>query len=576
MTILAALTAATLPDAPPPGFAEGKVSTLVSLNPDGTVANVTDLRIHKGSKRVARVMLIPHPVKRASGIAPNFLWDKTAYALGVTAGAGKRTADEHAAFVALHEERLAGTEDEGLKALLAFLRTWSPERFSKPIWADTALDENVVFALETDRQNDVRLHDRPAARALLAQTEEPGETAAICLVTGIRAPPARLHPSIKGVWGGQTAGGSIVSFNLDAFESYGHKQGDNAPVSEEAAFAYTGALNRFLATDSGHRIQIGDASTVFWAEADDGATAATATGLFAQAFGSTPDTRIDVQRVGAVLAEIQRGKPIAEVAPDLAEGVRFYVLGLAPNAARISIRFWLEDDFAALMHNYAEFAADICIDPPSKDGQPPLWRYLLELAVQGKRENVPPNLAGEVMRSILTGGRYPQSLLATTLMRIRTDRRVGPLRAGLVKAFLTRNHFGSPPVARDVDNPSTAYQLGRLFAVLEAAQYAALGRVNAPISDRYYAAASATPARVFSALMRGLHTHVSHARKRGRGGWIEPRIEEIMSKLDPDLPKTLQLEDQGRFALGYYHEKSYRPAGTAALSDDEIAEGDAQ
>nr|WP_211110450.1 type I-C CRISPR-associated protein Cas8c/Csd1 [Acuticoccus mangrovi] len=573
---MSALAAATLPDAPPEGYAEGKVSILVSLEPDGRVANVADLRIPRGKKLTPTTMMVPAPVKRTSGIAPNFLWDKTAYALGVTAGAGKRTAEEHAAFVARHEEWLAGTNDEGLVAFLAFLRDWSPERFSTPEWPVEAIDDNVVFCLESERRAGVRLHDRPAARALWARlgAKDPASDI-VCLVTGERGPLAELHPSIKGVWGGQTAGGSIVSFNQDAFTSYGHEQGANAPVSQAAALAYTGVLNRFLAPGSGHRVQIGDASTVFWAEAADAAVAETAAGVFSQAFGNTIDSEIEAARVGAVLEAIHRGRPLVEAAPDLAEGVRFYVLGLAPNAARISIRFWLEDDFATLMHHYGRFAEDIRIEPAPRDGVPPLWRYLLELAPQGKRENVPPNLAGEVMRAILTGARYPQSLLAATLMRIRADRRVGPLRAGLVKALLARNHSGRPPVARDVDNPSAAYQLGRLFAVMEAAQYAALGRVNAPIGDRYYAAASSTPARVFAALMRGLKTHVSDARKRGRGGWIEPRVEEIVSKLEPDLPKTLCLEDQGRFALGYYHEKSYRPPETV-VEDKTPAEGDAE
>ena len=290
---------------PPPGYAEGRVSILVSLNPDGSVANVTDLRVRRGAEFVPRAMFIPHPVKRASGIAPNFLWDKTAYALGVTAGAGRRTADEHAAFVALHEERLAGIDDEGLQALLSFLRGWSCEQFGGSAWTDMPLDENVVFGLDTERLGNVRLHDRPAARALLSRPADSApESGAICLVTGARAAPARLHPAIKGVWGGQTAGGSIVSFNLDAFESYGHKQGDNAPVSEAAAFAYTGALNRFLGTGSGHRVQIGDASTVFWAEADDRRRRGRPRpGLFAGdvRLNARSDTESEARRVGAVL-----------------------------------------------------------------------------------------------------------------------------------------------------------------------------------------------------------------------------------------------------------------------------------
>ncbi|WP_280954210.1 type I-C CRISPR-associated protein Cas8c/Csd1 [Kumtagia ephedrae] len=268
MSILASLARAydRLPDAPPFGYSSQNVGVIVGLKDDGSVASVTRWQDGEGKKRKPRPMLVPQPVKRTAGIAPNFLWDKTSYVLGVTAGVDKRTAEEHAAFKDRHEKVLEGTDDPGLKALLLFLRAWTPDRFVAPDWTDEMRDQNVVFALESDRLDKVWLHGRPAAKALW--TRVAGGAAAdaqVCLVTGEPGPVARLHPAIKGVWGGQSSGGSIVSFNLDAFTSYGHEQGDNAPISEAAAFAYTTALNRFLERGSRHRIQIGDASTVFWA-----------------------------------------------------------------------------------------------------------------------------------------------------------------------------------------------------------------------------------------------------------------------------------------------------------------------
>ena len=199
------------------------------------------------------------------------LWDKTAYVLGVTAGEGKRTAAEHNAFVKSHGDWIAGSNDEGLVALLRFLEGWRSERFAEWAWPEDMKDQNIVFALERERLDNVYIHDRPVARELWAKhsAESDKNAEAVCLVSGVKAPVARLHPAIKGVWGAQSSGASIVSFNLDAFTSYGHEQGDNAPVSEAAAFAYTTALNHFLERDSGHRIQIGDASTVFWAEAGE-------------------------------------------------------------------------------------------------------------------------------------------------------------------------------------------------------------------------------------------------------------------------------------------------------------------
>lgn len=584
MSVLASLAEAykRLPDAPPSGFSTEKVSALVTLRPDGSVAHVTDLRVGEGRKRQARAMLVPQPVKRTVAVAPNFLWDKTAYALGLTVGLGRRTAEEHAAFKARHAEWLEGSTDEGLIAFLRFLDRWSPEEPRPEGWSDDLLDANVVFAVESDwlRSDSATaagLHLRPAAREAwqrIAGARAAGATT--CLVTGEPGPVVRLHPSIKGVWGAQSSGGTLVAFNAEAYESYGHSQGDNAPVSEAAAFAYTTALNRFLAPGSRNRVQLGDASTVFWADSAEEGVALQAEALaFGFLSGGSPeDDAAQAKEVAAKLERIRQGAPLAEVEPRLAEGVRFHVLGLAPNAARLSVRFHWAGSFGALARNYQRFLEDLRLDPEPRGGVPPIWRLLREIAVQGKSENVPPGLAGDWMRAVLTGGRYPATLLATALLRIRSDQEVNGARAAVVKAVLRRNCGEEDLVALDEDNPSPAYQLGRLFAVLEGAQREALGQVNAPIGDRFYAAASSTPARVFAPLLRGLKHHVSDARKRGRGGWIEPRVGEIMGRLPPDLPRTLRLEDQGRFALGYYHER-WRGRARAEDEDEEPVAEDA-
>ena len=280
-------------EAPAFGYSVEKIGFLIPLNDDGTVAGAPiDLREGEGKKKAPRLILAPQPTKRTSGIAPNFLWDKTSYALGVTAGEGRRTSEEHAAFVTRHKELLRNLDDEGLKALLRFLETWSPEDFTNLGWPDEMKDQNVVFSLESQRLKNIRIHDRPAARALWARLcSEDKKSEAACLVTGEHGPVARLHPAIKGVWGAQSSGASLVSFNIDAFTSYGHEQGDNAPVSEAAAFAYTTALNHFLERDSGHRVQIGDASTVFWADASDAAAADEAEDFFAACSARSMSTK---------------------------------------------------------------------------------------------------------------------------------------------------------------------------------------------------------------------------------------------------------------------------------------------
>lgn len=584
MSILASLVRAyeRLPDAPPFGYSTQNIGVLVSLNGDGSVAGVIDWRDGEGKKRKPRPMLVPQPVKRTAGIAPNFLWDKTSYVLGVTAGEGRRTAEEHAAFRERHEKELAGSEDVGLKALLLFLRQWTPDQFAEPLWAEELKDQNVAFVLESDRLQHLWLHDRLAAKALWTQTSRSDDAARqICLVTGESRPAARLHPAIKGVWGGQSSGGSIVSFNLDAFESYGHKQGDNAPVSEFAAFAYTSVLNRFLDRGSGHRIQIGDASTVFWADASDIETADDAEVAFYLMFtdeDTADDDATEASKIGVLLERLRQGQQLETLDAKLAKGVRFHVLGLAPNAARISIRFYFNNDFGVLARNYQRFVQDMHVDPPPREPYPPLWRYLRETAVLGKSENVPPNLAGEWMRSILTGTNYPLTLLSTVLSRIRADGEINALRAGILKAVLIRNYKREAPVSLDPENRNKGYLLGRLFAVYEQAQTAALGRnVNATIKDKFYGSASATPRNVFALLERGSANHLSKISKERPGQRInlEKTIGEIMEAMSPGddpFPASLNAAEQALFGLGYHHQRGEFFRKRDTVGTEEIAQ----
>lgn len=577
MTILTSLARAyeRLPDAPPFGFSAEKIGFVISLHEDGSVADVIDWREGEGKKARPRLMLVPQPVKRTAGIAPNFLWDKTSYVLGVTAGEGKRTAEEHAAFVKLHLEAIGDAEDAGLRALALFLQGWSTAQFEPPRWPEDMKDQNVVFVLESERRSGIHIHDRPAARALWARQSGAAESdAQVCLVSGSAGPVARLHPSIKGVWGAQSSGAALVSFNLDAFTSYGHEQGDNAPVSEAAAFAYTTALNRFLERDSGHRLQIADASTVFWADATDMEAAEEAEAIFAMFFDDgglseeerQAEEKASTRRIGTKLEQIRQGMPLIEVEPKLAQGVRFFILGLSPNAARLSVRFFFEDEFGALTANYQRFLSDMRVEPPPREGVPPLWRYLLETAVLGKRENVTPNLAGEWMRSILAGTRFPLTLMSSVLTRIRADGEVNALRAGILKAMLIRNFKMEAPVALDPDNTNRGYLLGRLFALYEEIQRAALGgKVNATIKDKFYGSASATPRKVFAVLESGSANHLSKVRKisPGREVNLQKALRGIMDLMTPSddpardpFPVSLTAQEQAFFGLGYHHQRS--------------------
>lgn len=583
----------------PFGYSPEKISYEILLAPDGRVVDVNDIRDTSGKKPMPRLMNVPQPEKRTVGIKSNFLWDKTSYVLGVSS-TSKRADKEHEAFKALHQQALGGTQDAGLKALLAFLADWVPERFAQFPFKEDMLDTNMVFRLDGEQ---AYLHERPAAQSIRAQLlagDEGGEVAqATCLVTGERLPVARLHPAIKGVSGAQSSGASIVSFNLESFTSYGKSQGENAPVSEQAAFAYTTVLNHLLrrGEHNRQRLQIGDTSVVFWAEAasDDEATAAEDWMADVWAWDDGPTDGQETQSMRQALEKLVQGKPLKDIDPRLDPATRIYVLGLAPNASRISIRFWHVDTLGALADNVAWHARDMQLEPAPWKLMPALWRLVLATAPsrdgRAKSEDVPPQLAGELMRSILNGTRYPGSLLVNTLMRMRTDGDLSGVRVAICKAVLTRNkRLGNNeikeevPVSLDKESLSPGYRLGRLFAVLEDVQRNALGgQVNATIRDRYYGAASATPASVFPVLLRNTQNHLSKLRKEKAklAGFFESEIRDIVDGLPEHFPRSLRIEAQGQFAIGYYHQSQARfdksGKDTASNADTtDTSEGDTE
>ncbi|MGA0542147.1 type I-C CRISPR-associated protein Cas8c/Csd1 [Neotabrizicola sp. VNH66] len=625
MSLLASLVTAydRLPDAPPYGFSSEKIGFCVILNADGTIAEVADLRA-PDKKRTPRGVMVPQAKKRTVGIAPNFLWDKTSYVLGVTSEKDisprpedtpeaavarerernkrlSRVAEEHAAFRERHLDWLADSDDEGLSALRLFLSLWSPEQIASPLWSEDLRDQNLVFRLATEPGF---LHDRPAARALWRRIGAEGASdPQTCLLTGESAPVARLHPSVKGVWGAQSSGASLVSFNLDAFTSYGHEQGDNAPVSEAATFAYTTALNLFLA-DKTHRLQIGDTSTVFWAEAGNTRVAEEAdlwggVMLGASSFSGDAEKTAEAQ-IREKLAAMRDGKPLRSIAPHLAEGVRFWVLGLAPNAARLSVRYFWQDDFSILAQNYADWLRDVALEPVADRPIFSIRAASLRSAPAERKngkltfdaERVSPLLSGELTRAILTGGRFPRALLGLLLLRIRSDHVLDRIRLSLIKGLILRDmrlerRLPLRPdgtvmedylVRPDPNDPAPARRLGRLFALIERAQASALGDgINTTVTDKFLSAACATPARLFPMLIKNARDHhikrlrnghsdadwitdSEHARRIAFG--LERDIGLAWADLGGEVAAQHSAEEQGLFLVGYYQEK-YAKRGSA-------------
>ncbi|OSI06716.1 phage associated protein [Neisseria animaloris] len=556
------------PKVPPYGFSEEKIGWVLVLNSDGLLVDMVPHFTTEGKKTQPRLMSVPRPEKRTSGVKPNFLWDKTAYALGVEANKDKATAKEQpfrpsektfAAFRELHLEALKDTQDEGLLALRRFLERWQPEQFVHPPCQPDMLDANVVFRLDGTHGY---IHQREAAQALWAGRLKNDEAEqGLCLISGESAPIARLHPAIKGVFGGQSSGGSIISFNKESFTSFGKEQGANAPVSEVSAFAYTTALNYLLRRENGHCLTIGDASTVFWAEANTPEQAAAAEACFADML-DPPDDEQENQKIFNILAQVAKGRPLREIDPNLDDQTRFYILGLALNASRISIRFWLDTTFGKLAEHLEQHWRDLALEPRAWKTPPSIWRLLVQTAPLGKSENISPVLAGEMTRAVIGGTPYPMSLLSQLIARIRADGDANSLRVAMIKAVLQRRFRKclikeEIPMSLETENRNTAYLLGRLFAVLERIQNQALGDLNAGIADRYYGSASAVPFSVFPRLLSGAKHHLSRLRKdkAGMAVNLDKDLGGIIAGLPETFPRHLSIEEQGRFAIGYYHQK---------------------
>jgi len=529
------------------GFSSEKIHFALVIDKTGKLVQVLDLRDTKGKKKVFKSVVVPQGPKKSVQIAAGFLWGNTCYVLGADdKGKPERTAECHEAFNELHKNLLGTSGDTGAKAVLEFLASWKPE--SAPCLSDwdEMLKSNLVFQLDGDK---CFVHERPEIKKIwltYLATAKKGETG-MCLVSGEVAPIARLHPAIKGVRDAQSSGAALVSFNLDAFCSYDKSQNFNAPVSESRASAYTKALNHLLASNS-NKIQIGDATTVFWTERDSPVE-----GFFGMILDPR-DASAEDKELAVFLESVREGK----LPRNIDGAVKFYILGLSPNASRLSVRFWhvstVKDISEKLGQHFRDLSMVRSFD--SDPEYPGMWRLLRETSNQKSKDGPPPLLGGAVVQSILNGIPYPQTLLSAVIGRIRAEQNINYMRAAIIKAVLVRkkrifNQGMEVSMALDKENKNIAYLLGRLFAVLEKAQQDAIPGANTTIKDRFYGSASATPRVVFPQLLR-LAQH--HIQKAEYGKVRDKQIEEIVCHIQ-EFPAHMGLDEQGIFAIGYYHQR---------------------
>ena len=531
-------------------------------------------------KQIPRTMKLPDPVKRSSGVAANFLCDNSAYVLGVDAkGKPERTRECFAACARKHQAILKDVRHPTAKAILNFFEIWKPENAAQHPAIQPNLDMllkggNIVFVTQDADGEPQLAQDVPEIRRAWDEAYAKSDDAVMgrCLVTGEEGPIAILHPSIKGVMGAQSSGASLVSFNAPAFESYGKEsardnqgQGRNAPVGRYAAFAYGAALN-YMVSQADFHGRLGDTTLVYWAE---GAEPAYGSAFMAMmGMGGEEKNEITQKELNGVLTALCQGRTVNWANVPLNPKNRFYILGLAPNASRLSVRFFLRDSFGAFVEHYQKHQERLNIVRPAFDEREMLsmWALLRETVNPNSRDkSAQPQLVGELLRAVLTGSLYPSAMFTQTEIRLRAEKDITRGKAAIIKAFLLRNvveqqkeqiHVYKEVLDVELNEQSTylPYRLGRLFAVLEAVQQRANPNINTTIKDRYFNSACATPALVFPTLLRLAQSHLG---KIGGGAevYYDKMITELLGDVTQSYPARLSLQDQGIFQLGYYHQK---------------------
>lgn len=559
-----------------PGWDDSfKVSYELRLNDAGQLLRVVPLLTEKtvGKKTVLapRAMRVPAHEKRSSGFAANFLCDNSTYLLGADEkGKPERSADCFKACAKLHHAILDGVDSPAARALLAYFDSWDPaQAATNPLlqkqWKEITGNANLIFGYEAADHSHSFVNDDPAIQNAW-QTHYNDRSAdsdmGQCLITGKYAPIERTHPNISGVPGAQSSGAALVSFNAPAFCSYGHEQGDNAPVSKYAAFAYTTALNRLLA-DRSHCKHVGDTAILCWAENAE-PVYQDAMSMFL--FGADEAAGIQESDVQAALKRLSAVQTVPFLEKELSPDQHFYLLGLAPNIARLSVRFFLRDTFGSFAQNLQKHADEMEIDCSEKEKfrSLPIWAVVNETTrtVPGQPAKPSPQLAGDLLRAVLTGGRYPATLLNGVTLRIRAEQNVTRGRAAVIKAYYLRNY--PTELNKEVytvslnETTNVPYLLGRLFSVLEAVQKAANPGINTTIKDRYFNAACATPGMSFPTLLRLSQKHLRKLND-GLATHYDKQITELMAQLpESGFPARLSLPDQGKFTIGYYHQTQKR------------------
>ncbi len=584
-----------------PGYSLAKVSFALVISPEGVLTNILDLRTD-GKKKLPKGMEVPLQKSRSGKRPPPyFLCDKGEYVFGVESLNAKNFQEEKGSaphnlvildrteknvvvvsprslecfnqFRTFHHTLLDGLSNPEIRGFLHFLDAWNPElAIQHPKFAEYK-DEMLAGAFFVFDLNGEYLHRNAMARSAWETHYSPGngdtsQECSQCLVSGKMLPIARTHQKIKGVLNAQSAGATLIGFNDPAFESYGKKQSYNAPVSESAMFKYTTVLNYLLERESKNKIQIGDTSTVFWAETNNKAYEDLILSLLnpveprATQEEEPQEERLEQdhsvrQLINDILLKVKSGGYLEDRDLGIPKTTKFYILGLSPNNARLAVRYWHEDNFGDFITRLARHHIDMEIDAGYRGPQfISVYRLLKETVPRDA--DIPPLIEGLLMRSIIENTPYPIPMYNAILNRVKVERSINYARAGFIKAYLvriarTRKQDEEDVITVSLNEESTnvPYRLGRLFAVLEKSQSDTNRELKSTITSKYFSSAATTPAVVFPVLLKLAQHHIA---KSDWGFKSNQQIEEVLGGIH-EFPAYMNLEEQGMFMLGYYHQR---------------------
>jgi CRISPR-associated protein Csd1 len=554
------------------GMSVQNVSFKIMLRPDGTISDILDIREEslpdsKGNVKKTPVEIILPERTQKPGIYANIIEHRPLYIFGLNYDKGKfSTEDEkgrakksHDCFVKRNLEFTEGMTDEIVCAYRNFIKNWNPENETEnPHLINLKKNYSsgyYCFALDGHPDEELHKTDGEVVQKYLSSVKEDEAADGICSISGEKGRIARLHNKIKGVPGGLATGGLLVCFNSNAEESYGKEQSYNSGISEKTMKRYTEALN-ILLSNKDHKMYLDDMTVVFWAMSEDDSRE---TDLLLRMLGEKDD-ELNAEEadkmIFAIMKDLRDGKEADLSSFNLNENVMFYITGLVPNNSRIAQKFIYRDKFGKMLRNVAMHQNDLRIEGTKK--QISIRRLFYELkSPKSTNEKISPPLMAAIFNSVINGTRYPDSLLETAVRRVKIDKNVNYVKAGIIKACLNRkiriNKITEEiKMALDRENANQAYLCGRLFAVLERIQQnASEGKLNRTIKDSYFSSACSNPAAVFPRLMKLAQYHLGKDEYATGNNIL---IGEITDKLNNEFPKTLPLNEQGMFIIGYYHQ----------------------